>query len=92
MLIGDKYKVESDSLNVTLFERAQSKSSATTWRSIGFFSGIKSALANLVDREVMATGLKDLKTVVEKQDELFNLVKQLQNNPEGVEHCTGAEK
>jgi len=92
MLIGDRYKIESDSLNVTLFEKAKSKTSATTWRSIAFFSSIKSALNHLVDLEVMGTGLSDLKSVTKKQDELFNLIKQLGNIPEGVERCTGAGK
>jgi len=89
MLIG-KYKIESDSLNVTLYEKAKSKTSVTRWRSIAFFSSIKSALNHLVDLEVMSGGLTDLKTVVEKQDELFNLIKQLGNIPEGVESCRGA--
>ena len=92
MLIGNKYKVEFDSLNIMLYEKAKSKTVATTWRSIAFFSNIKSALNHLVDLEVMGTGLSDLKSVTKKQDELFDLVKHLGNIPEGVERCTGAEK
>lgn len=92
MLIGDKYKIESDSLNVTLYERAKSKTAVTGWRSIAFFSSPQNALEHLVDLEVAETGLKDLKTVVEKQNELYTLVKQLENIPERVESCRGAEK
>ena len=66
MIIGDKYRIESDSLNVTLYERAKSKTAATNWRSIAFFSSVQNALDYLIDLEVMATGLKDLKSVAEK--------------------------
>ncbi len=92
MLIGDRYKVESDSLNVTLYEKAKSKTAATNWRPIAYFSSIKSALEHLVDLEVMETGLTDLKTVVEKQNELYALVNSLGNIPERTESCRGAEK
>ena len=92
MSIGDKYKIESDSLNVTLYERAKSKTSVTQWRSITYFSSLQNALEHLVDLEVAETGLKDLQTVVEKQNELYTLVKKLGNIPERVEYCTGAEK
>ena len=92
MLIGNKFKIESDSLNVTLYERAKSKTAATNWRSIAFFSSVQNALDYLIDLEVMATGLKDLKSVAEKQNELYSLVKQLGNIPEGTESCRGAEK
>ena len=92
MLIGNKYKIESDSLNVTLYERAKSKATVTRWRSIAFFSSFQNALKYLIDLGVMETGLKDLQTVVKKQDELYTLVKQLENIPEGVGRCTGAPK
>ena len=92
MLIGNKFKVESDAMNVTLFEKAKSKTATTTWRPIAYFSNFQTALNHLVDLEVMETGLKDLKTVVEKQNELYALVKQLKTIPEGIESCRGASK
>jgi len=92
MLIGNRYKIESDSLNVTLYEVAKSKTAVTRWRAIAFFSSFKNALEYLVDLGVMETGLKDLRTVVKKQDELYSLVKQLGNIPERIESCRGAEK
>ena len=92
MLIGDKYKIEADSLNITLYERAKSKTSVTQWRSIAFFSSLQNTLEHLVDLEVMQTGLKDLRIVVKKQDELYSLIKQLENISERVESCRGAEK
>ena len=90
MLIGKEYKIESDDMNITLYEKT--KSAKATWRSIAFFSSFQSALEYLLDLEVLATGLKDLKTVVKKQNELYDLVKQLENRPEGVESRRTAEK
>ncbi len=93
MLIGDKYKIESDSLNVTLYEKAKSKKpGVTTWRAIAFFSSPKNALHHLVDMQVMETGLKDLRAVVEKQNELYQLVNSLKGLPERVESRRGLTK
>lgn len=75
MLIGDKYKLEADKLNITLYKRGKSrKSGATYWRAIAFFTTVKNALTYLVDLEVNETGLTDLTTVVKKQDELYQLI------------------
>ena len=84
--------IASDPENTTLYEKAKSKTSVTRWRAVAFFSSVGNALRYMTEKEVMATGLKDLKTVVEKQNELYGLIKQLGNTPEGVERCTGAEK
>lgn len=78
MLIGDKYKIESDSLNVTLFQKGTSKNNGKVyWRPIAYFSSFKNALDHLVDLEVMKTGLKDYRAVVEKQKELYQLIRSL---------------
>ena len=93
MLIGDKYKIESDSLNVTLFEKKKSKKSGvTTWRAIAFFSNHQNALRHLVDLKVKETGLKDFRAVVEKQEELYRLINSLKGLPGRVESCRGVTK
>ena len=92
MLIGDKYRIESDSMNVTLYEKAKSKTPGKiTWRAIGFFANPKNALHHLIDLEVMETGLKDLRAVVGKQEELYRLINGLKGLPEGVESRRGIE-
>lgn len=79
MLIGSKYKIESDNLNVTLYESAKNKKTGVQrWNPIAYFSTVKQTLKYLVDREVAETGLKDFKIVVEKQNELYDLIKHLQ--------------
>ena len=92
MLIGDTYEIRSDDMNITLYERAKSKTAVTRWRPIAYFSSFQNALDHLVDLEVMGTGLIDLKTVVEKQNELYALINQLGNTSGGVESRRGATK
>jgi len=78
MLIGKKYKIESDTYNVTLYEKGVSKVRGNTyWRPIAYFATVKNALEYLINLEVNQTGLKDLKTVSKKIDELIGLVRGL---------------
>ena len=93
MLIGDKYKVESDSLNVTLYKKEISrKTGAVTWRATAFFSTPQNALDALVDLEVMETEMKDFVTVVKKQNELYDLINSLKGLPELLQSRAGAVK
>ena len=77
MLIGKSHKIESDSLNVTVLEKKKTKAGKIYWKAIAYFSAPKEALKFLVDLKVKETGLVDLKTVVKKQDELYELIGQL---------------
>ena len=78
MLICDKYKIESDSLNITLYQKGISKTSGNVyWRPIAYFSSVANALDHLVDLEVAETGLKDFRAVLEKQKELHQLIRGL---------------
>lgn len=92
MLISEKYKIESDSLNISLYEKAKSKSPATTWRAIAFFSSPQQTLKHLAYLGVMETGMQDLATVAKKLEELYSLIDGLKGLPERVESCRRAEK
>lgn len=91
LLIGDKYKIESDELNVTLYLKktitgtgrgriGKSKKAVGEeyWTPIAYFSTPKNALDYLVDNEVRGTGMIDLKTIVAKIEELHALIKGLE--------------
>ena len=87
MLIGEKYKIESDVLNVTLYqkrimtgERVPSAKGNVVWQAIAYFSNPKNALESLVNYEIMGTGLEDLKTVCDKTDELYKLIQAIPDN------------
>jgi hypothetical protein len=78
MLIGKKYKVESDAMNVILYEKEIAKKDGDIrWRPMAYFSSIKYALRYLVNLELKATGLKDLETVNKKQEEILALINSL---------------
>lgn len=86
MLIGDKYKLESDERNITLHEklvmtgeRVPSAKGKEIWRAIAYFGTPQNALDYLVDKEIMETGFKDFETVCKKQDELYQLIQGLPN-------------
>ncbi len=90
MLIGDMYKLESDEMNVTLFQKklitGTGRGRRPTKKAIGevywiptnYFSTPKSALEFIVNNEICKTGLRDLETVVKKEDELYKLIASLQ--------------
>jgi len=78
MEIGKRYKIESDSLNVTVFKKTIPRNTKKeNWKAIGYFANVKNALMFLVDLGVNETGLKDLRTVVNKQEELYKLIGEL---------------
>lgn len=82
MLIGDKYKIEADKMDITLFEKRMSKAtkekpSAEKWVPVSYHRDVKQALHELVDREVKSTHLWYFETVVEKVEELHKLIENL---------------
>lgn len=93
MLLGERYKLESDSFNVSLYKRVEvKKTGGTRWKPIAYFSSPHNALRYLVGLELMETGMADLKTVVKKQEELYTLINSLRGMPERVQRCTRHQK
>jgi len=78
MFIGKKWKIESDSLNITLLRKVirkpKDKLPYEDWEVEGYFRNVANALKGLVDLEVKETELKDLQTVAKKIDELEKLI------------------
>jgi hypothetical protein len=89
MEINKNYKIESDSLNCTLFYRADNKKN---WIPAGYYSDPRGCLEKLIKLEIGGTGLKDLKTVCEKIDELKALIKTIKALPHAVECLTDIPK
>jgi len=88
MLIGKKWKVGADSLNVILSERVtrrpKDKAPYEGWVARYYFSTVANALKFLVEHEVKGTGLTDLETVANKIDELKGLIEQVGGNKGNV--------
>ena len=74
MNIGNKYKIDSDALNITLYQKEKTKMGKVRWVIIGYFATLGNTLKFLVDLGVREGHLKDLETVVKKQDELYALI------------------
>ncbi len=89
MLIGDRYKIEADNLNVTLYQQGKSK---TYWRPVAYFATVENALIGLADLAIAETGLKDFRAVVAKQNEIYQLIKGLGNTSQTLQRVTSAEK
>ena len=87
MLIGNKYKLEADSLNITLYQAGKNY-----WRPIAYFSTVENALIHMADLELASTGLKDFRTVVAKQTEIYQIIRGLGNRPEVLQRVRGAKK
>ena len=85
-MIIDKYAIETDALNVTVYERSEVKDKESknfgkeTKKAIGYFSTMHQAYKFIVDREVRVTGLTDLDTVMEKMNELFRYIEERLGN------------
>ncbi len=80
--IGDSYALGANKLNIILYEKHNGKKGKSegkeVWREIAYFSNCHNALDYLVEHEVKKTELKDIKTVCQKIDEVYNLIKTLQ--------------
>ena len=84
MRLNDKYKLESDELNVTLYEKRIMEKGKTKkkedenieiekveiWKPIAFYATLEQALNGIIKREINGTGLKDVQTIVKKINEL----------------------
>lgn len=90
MLIGKNWKIESDEWNVILYKRHPAglnrktgkMGTEDTWSPEGYYSTIKNALSGMVDYEIRATELKELKTISAKIEELYAVISSL--NAPGV--------
>jgi hypothetical protein len=89
MLIGTKYKIETDRENFVLKQVTESKKDDEEdaiddvlkekgWKTIGYFSDFRELLRYMTDHEIKGVGLNDLKVVAKKQEELCGLIFRLQ--------------
>ncbi len=78
MLLGKNWKIESDELNITLYERHEPKKAGREyWRAHSYYSSVASALKGLVNINISRSGLRDLETVNLKIEELHRLIEKI---------------
>lgn len=90
MLINERYKLDSDTLGVTISESVKVRAGGARWQPKYYFSTPQNALKWLLTNEVMGTGMADLKTVCQKIDDLHRLVEGLEGLPQTVQPCKDA--
>ena len=84
MLIGNNWKIETDTENVILLRRSVAKTGKNAgqekWTPAFYLATLQNALKCLVDIEVKETHLTDLRIVIKKQEELYKLIKGVTND------------
>lgn len=76
MKINEKYSIESDVLNVTVYEHSIIKEEESenfgkeVKKPVGYLTTIDQAFKFLIDREIKGTGMKDFNTIINKITEL----------------------
>lgn len=84
MKLSDKYKIQAiDYMNVTLMEYREPgvhpvtkiKAKEGKWVTVSYHPNLEKAYESLVDKEINETGLSDIKSVVDKIQELKNYIK-----------------
>ena len=89
MLIGKRFKIESDSMNVILYRKRKRTRKDTQevywdWETLGYFATVENALQELVNQGVRDTQLKDLETVVAEIKKLGILLRALPKRPRAI--------
>ena len=86
MRINKKYSIESDVLNVTVYEHSVVKEKESknfgkeVKKAVGYLTTIDQAFKFLIDREVKGTGMEDFNTIMNKIAELrFDIERRLEN-------------
>lgn len=86
MRINEKYSIESDVLNVTVYEHSVVKEKESknfgkeVKKAVGYLTTIDQAFKFLIDREVKGTGMEDFNTIMNKIAELrFDIERVLKN-------------
>ncbi len=89
MKIGNKWKIESDSLNIILYRKKKrvkkdTKEVYEDWETMGYFSTIPNALREMINQRIRDTELKDVKTIIAEIDKLETLLQGLSQPPQAI--------
>lgn len=78
MQINENWRLISEELNVTLQRRKVNQKGQNAgqeyWTNVAYCHTPQDALKYLVKREIMGTGMEDLKTICDKMDELYRMI------------------
>lgn len=83
MIINENYQMTSDGeMNVILMKKFEKKkkegeSVQYGFKAVGYYRDVKHLLRDFVRKEILATELKDMETIVNKIEELENTIDNL---------------
>lgn len=84
--IGTKYAIGSDRMNIMVYVKVgKDKQGKDVWKPELFYGSLQNALIGLLNLGVKETGLKDLRTVLAKQEEIYADIKKALDNGLGAE-------
>lgn len=80
MKLNERYLIESDKLNVTVYEITVAKEGKRVGepikKAVGYLTTVEQAYKFVVDREIKGTGMTDFKTIMSKINELHQYIKE----------------
>jgi hypothetical protein len=78
MIIGTKFKIESEPMNIILSQKIKRQSRAgekyVAWKVIGYFATVENALHELVNLKVRESHLKDVRTIMAEIEKLHKMI------------------
>ena len=83
MKLSEKYKIKSDELNITLYEKYEGRdkngkrNGTFKWKPVGYYPNIESLFKSLVDKEINETTMKSFEDIIEKIAELKEFKKEV---------------
>jgi hypothetical protein len=85
MIINDEWRLESNELNVVLMRKRsktdnRSKIDAPESYDLFYFGTVAAALQSMIQKEIIGTGMKDLKTINDKIESINLDVKRALGN------------
>jgi len=86
--LSKDWNITTDSLNVILQKRRRvpakgGKPAHDLWINVGYFGTLKAAYDSILDRKIIASGIKDLQTVMKAVEEVRALIKKVPENALG---------
>ena len=80
MKLNERYLIESDKLNVTVYEitvaKEGKKAGEPIKKAVGYLTTVDQAYKFIVDREIKGTGMIDFETIMSKINEINEYIKE----------------
>ena len=80
MKLNEKYLIEADKLNVTVYEVSVAKDGKKAGepikKAVGYLTTVEQAYKFVIDREIKDSGMTDFETIMSKINELHEYIKE----------------